>query len=103
LKKEPKKRLTTEDRRKIMDALDRHVPVKDLADQYGVSQPTIYAIRKGPRQADPLMTVVKAEIAQAEARVAELEKAVKEIGWLHEKIKLKKDFLASLKKLEEHK
>jgi transposase-like protein len=103
LEKEKKKRLTDAQKAEIKTALDREVSVKDLAEKFGVTAPTIYAIKKAPRQADPLAAVVKAEIEQAEARVAELEKAVKEISWLHEKIKLKKDFLAALEKIEERK
>jgi transposase-like protein len=103
LEKEKKKRLTDAQKAEITAALGRGVSVKDLAEKYHVTQPTIYAIKKAPRQADPLTAVVKAEIETAEARVAELEKSMREIDWLREKIKLKKDFVAALEKIEERK
>lgn len=94
-------KLAISQRDEIRKRLAKGEKTTPLADEYGVSIPTIYAIKKEKQVASAPSAVqaLESEIAQAEAEIAELEKAQQRIVVLKKQAEVKRQALEAIRKL----
>ena len=93
-------KLTDLKRSEIASKLAAGASVAQLSEQYKVSVPTIYNIRKNVKTGTTASDLVRQAIAKTDQEIAAIEKQIAEVESLRERLKAKKAYLDTLKKLE---